>query len=254
MKWSSQIKGSFLKVTDSLYKTFLGTVTRVKTNRPLIALTFDDGPHPEYTPRLLDILDRHHAKATFFIVGNSAKKYPRIVDDMLAGEHELGCHSWRHVSFPTLSRAERVDEIHKCETLLNGRLTKLFRPPYGHIDLLSHMDIRRMGYTLIAWNVSANDWLDYDANWICQKLNRKAKPGNIVLLHDALYTYTDQRYQDRSPTIEAVDRFLKVQHENYRFVTVSELMNAGEIKFEKWVSLPDREWLNDLSTYQDPNT
>ena len=223
----------------------LGVITHVKTKSPVATLTFDDGPNPEYTPHLLDMLSAHQAKATFFVVGEIAEKYPKIIDDILLAGHEIACHSWSHASYPTLTRRERTEEIRKCEKSLNGKLTKYFRPPYGHLNFWSYVDVRLLGYRIVTWNISPNDWLDHDANWMADKVKRKLKPGSIILLHDSLYTYSDHRYINRSPTIEAVELILQAHTPQYQFVTLTELINAGKPQFNKWIMLPEEQWLNE---------
>ena len=236
---------------NTLFRGYYGAITHVTTKSPKLALTFDDGPNPKYTPNLLDILEKYKANATFFIVGKSAQNHPGIIDDILAGGNEIACHSWSHASFPTLTRKKRIEEIRKCEASLNGKLKKYFRPPYGHLNFFSHLDVALLGYKLVTWSISSNDWLDYDANWMTDKIIRKTKPGSIVLMHDALFTYTDQRYRNRTGTIEAVDRILNALNQQYQFVTLTELINAGKPHYKKWVSLPDKTWLNGLKIDKD---
>ena len=88
-----------------------GTITHVKTNHHVVALTFDDGPDPRYTSRLLEILKRHEAKATFFMIGKNAQRYPHIVKQVFQAQHAIGNHSWDHPSFPLITERQRRAEI-----------------------------------------------------------------------------------------------------------------------------------------------
>jgi len=99
-------------------RRFLGTVIRIDTKESVVALTFDDGPHPEYTPRLLNIPDRHGVHATFFMVGQLAAKYPAIVEEVAQRGHSIGNHSWDHPAFPLLNSSQRRQQIRQCSSVL----------------------------------------------------------------------------------------------------------------------------------------
>ncbi|MGH8754891.1 MAG: polysaccharide deacetylase family protein [Burkholderiales bacterium] len=123
----------------------IGTITHVSTSDAVAALTFDDGPHPEFTRRLLDILDRYQARATFFIVGRSAQRYPELVKRIAQAGHALGNHSWDHPSFPYISRRERRLQIRACAKAIHPYGLKLFRPPYGNQSIASRLDALCIG-------------------------------------------------------------------------------------------------------------
>lgn len=118
-------------------RRILGTLTEVITKDPIGALTFDDGPHPEFTPRVLEILRRHQAHATFFMVGAAAQKHQDIVRLVAQEGHAIGSHSWEHRSFLSLSSRERRQQMCACEQVLPLQGERLFRPPYG-IKVHSH--------------------------------------------------------------------------------------------------------------------
>jgi peptidoglycan/xylan/chitin deacetylase (PgdA/CDA1 family) len=224
-----------------------GTVTRVMTDQPYVALTFDDGPNPAYTPQLLEILARHNARATFFMVGETAEKYPQLVAEVAAGGHAIANHSWDHPSFPTISGRERRRQLRRCATALAPHGQPLFRPPYGHQDLGSRLDALWLGYDVIAWTALCGDWRDKGADEIVKKLEGKLRPGNILLLHDGLFSAAEPGYLDRTPTLQAVERLLAA-HTDYRFVTVPELLQSGQAVREPWYKLGDRQWLGSLKT------
>lgn len=242
---------------DRLYNALLwrimGTITHVSTQEPVVALTFDDGPHPESTPRLLDILEKHQARATFFMVGEAAQRYPDIVRRVAEAGHAIGNHSWDHSSLPLLSGRERRAQIRACEKALAPYGQRLFRPPYGYQSVASRLDALWLGYQVITWSVTASDWQDRDAHWITDQLVNEIKPGSIVLFHDALYTYVEKRYTDRGPTLQAVDLLLEHLGGRFRFVTVPELLRSGRPQRRNWYQEADVDWLNRLEgAYGEP--
>jgi peptidoglycan/xylan/chitin deacetylase (PgdA/CDA1 family) len=223
-----------------------GTITNVRTNANVVALTFDDGPHPEYTPRLLDILNRHGAKGTFFVVGTQAQKHPEIIERMVADGHALGCHSWDHTSFPAISRKERHSQIHRWESAVQPHRTRLFRPPFGHQSMASYRDVRLCGYHPITWSRVVVDWLDHDSAQLSQRLMEVIRPGEIILMHDNLYHHIEKKFGDRTPTLMTVETILKNMAQTYRFVTVPELFHHGRIHRKWYWQPPDNAFLAKL--------
>jgi peptidoglycan/xylan/chitin deacetylase (PgdA/CDA1 family) len=234
------------KILTTISRT--GTVSRVQTDtKPCVALTFDDGPNPAYTPQLLDILERHSARATFFMVGETAERYQDLVAEVAARGHAIGNHSWDHPSFPTLSGRQRRRQLRRCAAALAPHGAKLFRPPFGHQNLASRLDALWLGYEVVAWSALAGDWRDLGPDAILQKLSGKVQPGAIILLHDALFSSPDPAYLDRTPTLQAVDRLL-VEYADYEFVTVPQLLRSGRAVREPWYRAGDRQWLRSLKT------
>ena len=209
-----------------------GTITHVATKEPAVALTFDDGPNPEATPRLLDVLEHHGAKATFFMVGKVAARHPELVRRVSSAGHALGCHSWDHSSFPLITGSWRRTQLRWCQEVLAEPSPRLFRPPHGHQSIRSHLDAWWLGFSVVTWNLSAEDWKGEDAEQITDRLKPRLLPGSIVLLHDALYATSDERYRDREATIRATDSLLRDLGSTFRFVTVPELLRIG--RPEKW--------------------
>lgn len=212
----------------------------------MVALTFDDGPHPIYTPRLLDIFDRFDAKGTFFVTGAQAQAYPDIIDRIATTGHALGCHSYDHPSFPLISSKERRRQIRACSEALGGRDNKLFRPPFGHQSKRSYLEARLMGYDVIMWSDLAEDWAGQDADFITQKLRRVMNPGSIALLHDNLFNALDEKFVDRTPTLAAIERILAEFGSRFRFVTVPQLLSYGRPARALSFRPPDREFLSRL--------
>jgi peptidoglycan-N-acetylglucosamine deacetylase len=206
-----------------------GTIACVETREPVVALTFDDGPHPEFTPRLLDILDQHRARGTFFLVGEMADKHPDLVRRLASAGHSIGNHSWDHPFFPSLGRRSRWTQIRACERALapHGG-ARLFRPPYGAQSMAMRLDALCLGYKIITWSVEAKDWRDHDPERMAQRLIDTVKPGAIVLLHDAIYRSRQAvPLYDRAPMLRALSLFLEQIRGRFRFVTVPELLRYG---------------------------
>ena len=212
-----------------------GVIRAVATDRPVLALTFDDGPHPEYTPALLEILAKYHARATLFMVGELAEQNPALVRAAALAGHAVANHSWAHVSFPLLTARECREQLGRCETALAPYGTKLFRPPYCHQTVASRWQTFRAGYDVVGFSVHAEDWLERSPEWMTERLVRQARPGAIVILHDNLYRSVLPAAQpDRRPMLRALDGALQRWGDAYRFVTVPELLREGRAVRENW--------------------
>lgn len=224
-----------------------GTITHFAAKETVAALTFDDGPHPEFTPRLLDVLEHHQVHATFFMVGEMAQRYPDLVRRVAQAGHAIGNHTWDHPSMPLIGSRERRAQIQACARAVTPFGSRLFRPPYGNQNLASRLDARWLGYDVVTWNLHAEDWLDHKAEWMADRLCQQIKPGSIILLHDALYKTGELHYADRTPTIDAVSMLLERQGNKFRFVTVPELFQYGPPRRQIWHRQADLDWLNGLA-------
>ena len=226
---------------------WLGSLRAVATTERVAALTFDDGPHPEYTPRLLELLARHDAKATFFLVGAAAEAHPEVVRQIVEGGHALANHTFDHRSVPLLSRQERVEQLRRCAAVLApfGGDNGLFRPPYGHQDRAARLDALRLGYEVVAWSEHAFDWLEHDSAFFVERLEDKLRPGSIFLLHDTLYRMENPALADRGAILTALDTFLAGQ-QAYRFLTVPELLKRGKPQRFLWFRPADPAWLQEV--------
>jgi peptidoglycan-N-acetylglucosamine deacetylase len=231
-------------------RPFLGTVTSVQTRVPVASLTFDDGPHPEFTPRLLDILRRHGARGTFFMLGQSAQKYPEIVRRIAEAGHAIGNHTWDHPSFPLISGRERHRQLQACADAITPYGLRLFRPPYGEQNLLSRLTAARLGYLVIMFSVDVGDFCEPDGDRLARLLIQQTRPGSIIVLHDSVAWHASpchapkldrQPQTDRQPMLTAVDRLLENLRGSIRFVTVTELFQYGRPRREKWIKvIPSR--------------
>ena len=239
-----------LKVIRKLFslaaRNAIGTVTRVRTRQPMVALTFDDGPHPDYTPRLLKLLATHGARATFFMIGKCAQAHLGLVRSVAEAGHAIGNHSWDHPSFPLISRRERRTQIRECAEALAPYECRLFRPPYGEQDINSWFDAFLLGYEVIMLDVATDDWCGGEANSIAEQLEQRIQPGSIVALHDRLFDALEDQYFNREAVLEALRIVLARFDGRFKFVTVPELLNAGKPEREIWYKQPDMKLLNEL--------
>lgn len=245
-----KIRGIVRRLAGRVGRYVAGTITHVSTEEPVVALTFDDGPHPLYTPRLLKVLEAYDARATFFMIGKVAEEYPELVRFVVEGGHEIGNHTWDHEPFSMLRSRERRRQLRACERVLAPYGSKLFRPPYGDQTVASRLDACLLGYRVIAWDLIVGDWQGEDKQTLVDRMLERINPGSIVVLHDRLYTHLDEQYLDRTPTIEAVDVLLSKLSSTHRFVTVSELLEYGRPRRENWYRRtghgPSHEWLKTL--------
>ena len=221
----------------------LGTITHVSTEQPIAALTFDDGPHPEYTPRLLEILERYRAHATFFMVGRAASQHQDLICRMAKAGHTVANHSWDHACFPLIPSSERRAQISACEKAIAPYGNRFFRPPYGAQNVVSRLEALQMGYKVITWNVDAGDWWEPDARRMADRLAQQLRPGSIAVFHDALFDGGNPSHElklaqqpkvSREPMLEALEIFLKRSGDKWSFVTIPDLLRYGIPQYENW--------------------
>lgn len=152
-----------------------------------IALTFDDGPHPERTPRVLDLLAQAKVHATFFLIGERAVAHPELVRRIAAEGHEVGNHSWSHARRLPFCSGRRIEaELSRCQDALaelTGVTPRLFRPPYGARDVRVYRIARALELTPVLWSVDSFDWAGVSAQRVLARA-RRARGGDVVLLHD----------------------------------------------------------------------
>jgi peptidoglycan/xylan/chitin deacetylase (PgdA/CDA1 family) len=168
------------------------TVQRVSPPRPatpddegnVVYLTFDDGPHKEYTPQVLDVLARYDARATFFVVGRLARAYPDIIQRIAAEGHTIANHTWNHEDLATLTRADFDDTVGRTEAILGDLATPCLRPPYGSVGAHTREWAAAHGLRILTWDASPLDWTRPPAEEIADYLVRWAQPGTVILLHD----------------------------------------------------------------------
>ena len=197
-------------------------LNRVETARPLVALTFDDGPHPVHTPRLLDILAEHRARATFYVIGALVRRYPEIVQRIVAEGHELGNHTWSHPTLSRLGNARFLGEIDRTQEIIFqtvGHVPVTMRPPYGAITMRqSSMLAQERNLPTVIWSVDPQDWRRPGPSVVARRMVSGAGPGAIILAHDI-----------HAPTVRAIPEALNGLHaRGLRSVTMSELLGWGQ--------------------------
>lgn len=191
-----------------------------------LAMTFDDGPNPAWTPRLLDILVSHNVKATFFLVGSHALAEPELVRRIVAGGHLIGNHSWSHPNL-ALTKASRVEqELASTSDALEqiaGIEVKYFRPPFGARRPVVFRLVRSRGMIPVLWNAMTSDWSELSADAIASRLadridqlQRRGRASNIVL-HDGNHR---DRSGNRGPSVAAARKLLALYQDTHRFVTL----------------------------------
>lgn len=196
-------------------------VSRVNVPGNYVALTFDDGPHATLTPKALQILNRHGAKGTFFVLGKNVRRNPSIVAAAAAGGHEIGCHTWSHIQMTAKSQATVKNEVQKTVDAIRsatGVAPKVMRPPYGSINSsLVGLMYHNYGMYSILWDVDTNDWRRPGVQTVINRAVNNARPGSIILVHDI-----------HPSTIDALEGIVTgLQARGFKLVTVSELIAMG---------------------------
>lgn len=195
-----------------------------------IALTFDDGPDPNYTPKILDTLAQYHVLATFFVVGQNASVNPDLIERMYREGHEIGNHTFTHPNVAEVSSLQTKVELNTTERLiqeLTGHSSVLFRPPYvadaepsSPGELLPILRAQETGYTMIGEMIDPLDWTRPAPDEIVKRINGQLNYGNVILLHDA--------GGDRSNTVKALPKIIEsLRSQGYTFVTVGDLIGKN---------------------------
>ena len=196
---------------------------RVETAERVLAISFDDGPHPAYTPAILNLLERHGIRATFFLIGRYVSKHQRLAQRITAGNHEIGNHTFNHRILPFLSDAMVRQEIDQAEAVIRrttGKRPRLIRPPMGLFTKRTVDTIEACGYGTVIGDVYPRDPHLPGQKKILERVMTRVRPGSIIILHDGGNT----KHVDRSQTVWAVQRIIeRLRQEGYRFLTISEL-------------------------------
>ena len=207
-----------------------GEIRAITANRPVynsgineckkIALTFDDGPHPQNTPKILKILDKYDVKATFFVIGVNVKNYPDALSLINEKGHEIGNHTYSHSVLKSRSKDEILKEISEAENEI-GKITDfsttLIRPPCGLYDEKLVEIALKNNYKIVLWNVDTKDWEHSSCENIVSNVLKRVDGGEIILFHDYI--------SGKNSTPEALEIIIpKLKEQGYEFVTVSQLL------------------------------
>ncbi|MFS0774474.1 polysaccharide deacetylase family protein [Neobacillus sp. 3P2-tot-E-2] len=199
-------------------------INEIPTSQRAVAITFDDGPNPIYTPQVLEIFSEAKGKATFFMIGEQMKDHPDVVKQVCDQGHEIGNHTFTHPKLSELSVQDCLKEIDETEKLIEemaGRKPVVFRPPYLDYNQDTVSLLQNKGYPMIgALNLEAQDWEQPGVEHILGKSREAVKNGSILIFHDG--------YGDRSQTIEAVRMLVyELTSQGYQLATVSELLDLA---------------------------
>jgi len=199
----------------------------------MVALTFDDGPKPEFSYKVLDILDRYGVKATFFVVGNEVEEHSDIILRMEGSGHEIGNHTYSHRSSNNLAKAELIDEVKKCNQVIEniiGESPKYFRPPGGGLNGNVLKEISNLNLKVVKWTVNAGDYIeeteDFEVDEDWDELAKNLVPGVVNKITDGAIVLF---HNGSEQTVRALPKIIEaLKSKGFRFVTISELLNLEE--------------------------
>ncbi|HEY3375524.1 MAG TPA: polysaccharide deacetylase family protein [Candidatus Aquicultor sp.] len=198
----------------------------------VIAITFDDGPNPIYTPKILDVLKEKGVKATFFVVGCHVKKYPEVAKRIVDEGHDIGNHTYTHKDMVPSTRRMVLAQTRKTNHIIEqvtGANTKLFRPPRGiYSTAVRKVIVDEEGYNLILWTVSSVDWRGLSPQRILRRITRFARPGAILLFHDS-GALVRREGASRENTVESLGLVIDHLHaRGFEIIPISEMLRRLE--------------------------
>lgn len=171
------------KSPSVLSTLFPSYVWNIKTDEKVIYLTFDDGPVPEVTGHVLEILKAYNAKATFFCIGKNVEKHPALFRRLHDEGHAIGNHTFNHIKGWNSDDAVYLDDIQQADELIDSRL---FRPPYGRIKPQQAKQLQQLGYKVIMWDVISYDWdKKLSKEKVLENITNNTKEGSIIVFHDS---------------------------------------------------------------------
>ena len=194
---------------------YVKAVSRLPTNEKILALTFDDGPHPDTTPLILDLLKKYNIQAAFFCIGKNIEKNKSLANRIINEGHWIGNHTNQHgYAFPFYSNKRMKMEIEACRDQMvsvgSSDSPRLFRPPFGVTNPSLRKALKNSGYTVIGWNIRSLDTIIGNPEVVIRRVTKKIKPGSILLFHDS-----------QAHTPEIVERIINFAlNKGYNFVRV----------------------------------
>ena len=175
-----------IKNICNIFQGYESPITRVDTKEKKVALTFDVAWGSDNIEEILDILDKHNIKVTFFLVGSWVDDNEELVKEIHNRGHEIGNHSNTHSSFPDISKEEKIDEIVSTGNKIKevtGEDVNLFRPPFGNIDKETMSICKSLGYYTLKWDVDSGDWKNIGPMYVVERVSKNTRPGSIILFH-----------------------------------------------------------------------
>lgn len=189
-----------------------------------VALTFDDGPDPAYTPRLLDALGANGVQATFFVIAEKATRHPHIIQRMIEEGHDVQIHGYSHALVPFLSPAATVKQVRGSAELLSERFglkVRCYRPTWGLLNLISLMFVLvQPGYRLVTWSVMVGDWNRVEADELLERIRIRLHPGAILVLHDSDVTFGAKEGAPEEVIQLIPDLAKLIRNQGYQFSTL----------------------------------
>lgn len=185
----------------------------IDTNAPMVALTFDDGPNPEYTGRILKVLEDNYSHATFFVVGTNAEKYPEILQVIAMSGNEIGNHTYSHANLTDIDSEdveEEIDKVNRAVKKATGEIATVIRPPYGAYN---NEVLNQLQQPVVLWDLDTEDWDSRNAQTIVDNIISNIDDGDIILMHDI--------YESTAEAVELLVPRLKEM--GYQVVSVSEM-------------------------------
>jgi len=200
----------------------LGISRTLPMGSPDVALTFDDGPHPEGTPAVLELLARGDQKATFFLVGEQVERHGSVAAEIVAAGHAIALHGYRHRNLLRVTPRALADDLDRAHALIadaTGQAPSVYRPPYGIFSPAGLAIARRRGWEPMLWSQWGTDWRRFiTPQSIARKLTRKVAPGDVLLLHDADYYSAKDSWRR---TVAALPRVIaELERRNLRSVAL----------------------------------
>jgi len=204
------------------------SVFRVNKAEKVVALTFDDGPSPVWTPRILDELKKANIKATFFMLGEHVARYPEIARRVAEEGHEIGNHTYDHHVLLYYKTDELEKELKDAERIIlkvTGQHTKYFRPPKAWLTTQEKKEIEGLGYKIVLWSLNSKDWVTFDDKYIVKYILKNIRPGDIILFHDSGGVFSTEG-GDRDETVRTIPLLVDaLTKKEYRFATLTELLD-----------------------------
>jgi len=230
--WIAPIAGFALFALNEIANPRAALLGRIlwRGDRRGVGLTFDDGPHPLHTPRVLEILDRFQAKATFFVIGRYLKDHGALAAAAAQGGHVIGNHSYNHFRMMNFLSAERLrQEIFTCQSEIAnwaGYRPRFYRQPTGFRNPKIFRILKDLGLTMVGWQVRAFDTRSNDPQAISRRILQKVKPGGVILLHDGSDSVLNE---DRTATLKALPQILQgLKDEGMEFLTLDKLFGMSK--------------------------
>jgi len=221
--------GGFCVFFDQAILTRRGTIYRVKTDKKHVVLTFDDGPSPIWTPKILDELKSENIKATFFMIGHHVQKYPEIAKRVVDEGHIVGNHGYAHSVMLYYTPAEIEEEIKYTEHVIKeitGFTTKYFRPPKAWLRQTIKKKVKSMGYETVLWSLNSKDWVSFNHKSIARYISKNIKNGDILLFHDS-GNVTSTEGGSRLQTVKTISLLARtLREQGFEFITIEELIHG----------------------------